>query len=167
MILTILSVLIVPNKLGIAYANERQKEPNAVIDRTDPPLIIKDITFKLGKDGKEIIAIHANRRFTPTVFALEEFPPRLVIDIKNINTLKRDLCLIQVDGKFIKQIRSHLHKDSKTLRVVLDNSPYYKYYKVDQIFYEGDNIYVFEVTGKGELCPTEKKGVEETEKMTE
>jgi hypothetical protein len=128
-------------------------------------LEIKDITFNLKKRGNEIVAIHANRSFKPTVFFIEEYPPRIVIDIKNVSIFRRNLNLIQVDGKLIKRIRCHLHKDTKTLRIVLDVSESNEYYnyKVKQFFFELNNVYVIEVIGKEKANPTEPQGLNHLE----
>jgi hypothetical protein len=151
----------------ILQPKQQQKETEAVIDRTKRPLMIKDITVKLEGGEKEIVAIYATRRFSPKVFALEGHSPRLVIDIKDINTFRRDRSRIPGIGEVIIQVRTHLHKDSKTLRVVLDLSPSHKHYEVSQIFYEADSVYAFEVVAKEEQIPKETKEGTEKGKVTE
>ena len=139
--------------------DKKQREPKLAINSINTPLEIKDITFNLKKRGKEIVAIYANRSFKPTVFAIEEYPPRIVIDIINISTFRRDLTLIPVNGKLIKRIRCYLHEDTQTLRIVLDASESNEYYKVNQFFFEGNKVYVLEVMGKEKESPTELKDV--------
>ena len=141
----------------ILQPDQQQRESEAVIDRTNRPLVIKDITVKLKRGEKEIVAIHANRRFTPKVFALEESPPRIVIDIKDIHTFRRDRSRIPGIGEVIIRVRTHLHKESNTLRVVLDLSASHKYYEVNQVFYEADNVYALEVVAKEKQISKEKK----------
>ena len=116
-----------------------------IVNDTHPPLVIKKVTYQLGKDRGEKVFIHANGKFSPMVFALEGENPKSVIDIKNVDTFRKDQSKILVNGELIKQIRTHLHEDSKTLRIVLDLSPDYKHYRVNQFFYESENIYSLEV----------------------
>ncbi len=107
-------------------------------------LIIKGITFKLEKGGKEIVLIYSNRYFEPTVFSLDGGNPRLVIDIKNVTNYKKDPSKISVNGALIKQIRTYFNPKSKTLRVVLDVHPSMNYI-ISQIFFKAENIYVVKV----------------------
>ena len=128
-----------------------------VLKSTDTPLVIKEITYQLGKDGKEKVFIHANGKFLPMVFAIEGENPKSVIDIKDVDTLKKDQSKIPVHGELIKQIRSHLHRDSNTLRIVLDLSPSHKNYRVNQIFYETENVYALEVEVEEEIKIKERE----------
>jgi hypothetical protein len=118
-------------------------------------LVITDITVELEEGSKESVLIHGNRRFTPTVFGLEEDPPRLVVDIRGVRRFTKGVSRIPVGGAFIKQIRINLHHGSQTLRVVLDHHPSPDRYGVRQIFYEGENIFVVEVTRKTEETTVE------------
>jgi hypothetical protein len=116
-------------------------------------LVITDITFELKEGSKERVLIHGNRRFTPTVFGLEEDPPRLVVDIRGVRRFAKGVSRIPVDGDFIRQIRINLHRGSQTLRVVLDHHPSSEQYGAGQIFYEDENIFALEVTRKTEEAP--------------
>ena len=113
-------------------------------DQTAVPLEIKDIQFKLKGDGKEVVYIYSNRDFVPSVFALNSGNPRLVIDIKDLPAYKQGPSKIVVNGRFIRQIRTHFHNKSKKLRVVLDHDPSMNYV-VSQIFFEAENVFVIEV----------------------
>jgi len=116
----------------------------AAEDQTAVPLEIKDIKFKLKGDGKEVVYIYSNRDFVPSVFALNGGNPRLVIDIKDLPAYKKGPSKIVVNGRFIRQIRTHFHDKSNTLRVVLDHDPSMNYV-INQIFFEAEKIYVIEV----------------------
>jgi len=131
-----------------------------ILKSTDTPLVIKEITYQLGKDRKEKVFIHSNGKLSPRVFALEGESPKSVIDIKDVDTFKKDQSEILVNGELIKQIRTHLHRDSKTLRIVLDLSPRHKNYRVNQIFYETENIYALEVEVEEEIKIKEKMAKE-------
>jgi len=139
--------------------DKQQRGSKLANNTTNTPLEIKDITFNLKKRGKEIVAIYANHSFKHTVFFLGGYPPRIVIDIRNVSIFRKNLDLIPVDGKLIKRIRCHFHKDTKTLRIVLDVSELNEHYEVNQFFFEGNNVYVIEVIGKEKANPTELKGI--------
>lgn len=108
------------------------------------PLIIKDITFKMEKGGKEIVLIYSNHYFEPTVFSIDEGNPRLVLDIKNVTNYKKGPSKIVANGTLIKQIRTYWNPKSKTLRVVLDLHPFPNYI-INQIFFKAENIYAVKV----------------------
>ncbi len=112
--------------------------------KEEVPLIIKDVTFKLEKGGKEIVLIYSNHYFEPTVFSLDGERPRLVIDIKNLTTYKKDPSKIVANGTLIKQVRTYFNSKSKTLRVVLDLHPFMNYI-VSQFFFKAENVYVVKV----------------------
>ena len=141
--------------------NESEKKTDA--EESEPPLVIKDITVRIEEGVKETVFIHSNRFIKPLVFALEGERPRSVIDIKDTITFRKDLSKIVVNGELIKQIRTHLYHESKTLRVVLDHYPS-KSYIVNQIFYKKENIYALEVVAKEE---TEQKEEQQPKEETE
>lgn len=114
---------------------------------------IRDITFLKAQKGKEIVFIHANEAFEPILFKLGGDPRRgedlrLVVDICNTDAVPQDLSTININGKWIKRIRSHLHEDLHKLRVVLDLEPSTKDYKTKQDFQDGENLFVLEITGE-------------------
>jgi len=113
-------------------------------EKPEIPLEIKDITFRLEKDGREKIFILSNRFFQPLVFAYEGERPRVVIDIKKTASYEKGISRIPVNGELIRQVRIHHHQKTKTLRIVLDCHPS-RNYEVDQLFYKPKNIYAIEV----------------------
>jgi hypothetical protein len=119
--------------------------PEEAIGKALPPLVINDITFELKKDGKEVVFVHSNRLFSPSIFALEGERPRLVVDIKNTGPFRKDLSKIALKGKLISEIRTHFHRDSETLRIVLDYCSSNKNYIVRQVSYGSQNIFALEV----------------------
>jgi hypothetical protein len=126
---------------------ETFKEPQKPVRKTEPRLVISDITFKLKSPGKETMWIQGNRFFAPSAFAIEEDKPRFVIDIKDTGPVKRELSRIAADGQFIEKVRTFYHKENRTLRVVLDLQPSKKY-RISQFFYQAQNIYAVEVEGE-------------------
>lgn len=144
--------------IASAYLIKSWDMKEDVLEGAASRLVIREITYQLGKHGKEKVFIHANGKFSPIVFALEEGVPKSVVDIKDVDAFIKDQPKIPVNGELIKQIRTHLHQDSKTLRVVLDLSPDYTHYRVNQVFFESENVYRLEVE------VDEKPGTKETEK---
>ncbi len=109
-----------------------------------PPLIIKDIQVQLEKGVKERVLVFFNRFIEPSAMALEGEKPRFVIDIRNTRSVRKGLNTIPVDGRFIKQIRTRHDANTGKFRMVLDLSPR-ENYKVNQTFFEAENMYVIEV----------------------
>ncbi|MFH0845324.1 MAG: DUF1566 domain-containing protein [Pseudomonadota bacterium] len=116
-------------------------------------LIIRDITFLKAQIGKEIVFIHANDAFDPILFTLEGDAShgeglRLIMDIPNTDMVRKDLSNINVNGKWIKRIRSHLHQGLHKFRVVLDLEPSTRAYKAKKDFQNRENLFVLEITGE-------------------
>jgi len=126
---------------------ESFKDLQSATKKTEPGLVISEITFKLKTPDKEAVWIQGNRLFTPSTFAIEEDKPRFVIDIKDGGPVKRELSRIVTGGKLIERIRTFYHQENRTLRVVLDLQPS-KSYRINQFFYPAQNIYAVEVEGK-------------------
>jgi len=124
--------------------SEGEKTTEApAIPSTSDALMVKRIDFKIEEDGGEKVFIAMNRFAVPEVMALEGKTPRIAIDIKNIASWDGKTA-VEVNGKMIKQIRTHLHKDSNKLRIVLDLDPNADY-SVNPTYYKSDNIYCIEV----------------------
>jgi hypothetical protein len=85
-----------------------------------PPtnIIVKSIKFNIEKD-REKVFVALNNYSIPKVLTLNGGRPRVVVDVKNVSSWK-GLSIIPVNGKLIKQIRTHFHHDAKKLRIVLD-----------------------------------------------
>ena len=143
-ILRIFVLTLILSSVFIFKTTNKAAAVQLVQKKKDVLLIIKDITFKLGKGGKEIVLIYSNQYFEPMVFSLDGERPRLVIDIKNLTTYKRGPSKIVANGTLIKQIRTYFNPKSKTLRVVLDHYPSMSYV-VTQIFFKADNVYAVQV----------------------
>ncbi len=138
-------------------SDKTQKKPRKT-EKNEKPNKIDNITFRLETKEKETVFIHSNRFYRPIVFGLEGERPRIVVDIKNTSYIRKGLSRILVNGKVIKQIRSHLHRDSNKLRVVLDLQPT-ESYKVTQTFYEASNSHILALGVEG------KKGAKRKEKL--
>ena len=95
------------SNIASAYLIKSWDMKEAVLEGAGFRLVIKEITYQLGRDGKEKVFIHANRKFSPILFALEEGVPKSVVDIKDVDAFIKDQSKILVNGELIKQIRIH------------------------------------------------------------
>ncbi len=125
--------------------SQREEKKNENISKNDkhkslPPnkIIIKNIKYKLNKNN-ETVFISFNTFISPAVFSLEGERPRIVMDIKNVNSWNGPF-KIPVKGKLIKRIRTYYYRKTGKLRIVLDLNPADNY-AVDQISYRAENIY--------------------------
>jgi ketosteroid isomerase-like protein len=105
-------------------------------------VIIKSIKFEAKKDRDKVF-IASNTFFVPEILTLEGDDPRIVIDIKPVSSWSGRSTTL-VEGNLIRQIRTHLHPDTKKLRIVLDLNPSENYF-INQIYYEKKNIYCIEI----------------------
>jgi ketosteroid isomerase-like protein len=105
-------------------------------------IIIKSIKFEPKKD-RENVFIVSNTFFVPEILTLEGDKPRIVIDIKPVSSWN-GRNRTPVKGNLIRQIRTHLHPDTKKLRIVLDLNPSENYF-INQVYYEKKHIYRIEV----------------------
>lgn len=112
--------------------------------KTLPPnkVTVKSIKVKTEKE-REKVFIALNNFSTPEILTLEGDRPRVVIDIKNVSSWSGKY-KTPVNGNLIKQIRTHLHRDTEKLRIVLDLNPSENYI-INQIYYQTENIYCIEV----------------------
>ncbi|MBA4397531.1 MAG: hypothetical protein C0394_09145 [Syntrophus sp. (in: bacteria)] len=119
--------------------------PSAPDSPKEPPLEIKNITVKFEPAGHEKIFIDFSRDVAPELFSIEGKAPRIVIDIKNVSSVRKGLTRIDVPGKLIRQIRSSLDHASRQLRIVVDLSPSISY-EVEPIFYKAEKIYMLDIS---------------------
>lgn len=131
---------------GIIHPQQPKKKSKAFIKKSESPLIIDDITFQIKKGIKEIVLIHANRSFAPSLrFAPEKAKPKIVIDIEKPVIFKPDKAIIVAKGEWIKTVQIQPSDNKSTLTIVL-NLKAYKDYRVSQTFYEPKGIYAVKVT---------------------
>jgi len=106
---------------------------------------VKNITFKLEDSGKEAIWIEFNRFYTPAIFAIPGKTARIVLDIANVSSFRKEWNAINVDGKIIKLIRCSFDPRTHMVRIVIDVEPSRDYY-VQPVFSEKENIYRLEMS---------------------
>ncbi|PKN60882.1 MAG: hypothetical protein CVU53_00780 [Deltaproteobacteria bacterium HGW-Deltaproteobacteria-11] len=122
-----------------------QETPTAPASRKEPPLEVKNIAVKFEPAGHEKVFIDFNRDVAPELFSIEGKDPRIVIDIKNVSSVRQGLTRINVRGKLIRQIRSSLDHASRQLRIVVDLSPSISY-EVEPTFYRAEKMYVLDIS---------------------
>ena len=101
-----------------AQAVDKAKRGNKIKALPPTKIIVKSIKFNIEKD-REKVFVALNNYSIPKVMTLNGGRPRVVVDVKNVSSWK-GLSIIPVNGKLIKQIRTHFHHDAKKLRIVLD-----------------------------------------------
>jgi hypothetical protein len=116
---------------------------------SDKPIIIqvKSIDFTIKKNGIDMVMISLNQPAAINLFALDHDAPKVVVDIQNVLEWKGSE-KIQVNGRCIKQLRIHLHKDQKKLRAVIDLVNPAKEYLVSPFYNENTNVYRLEIQEK-------------------
>ena len=118
-------------------------KPNITDSRDN--IIVKSIRFRIDKDRTEKVFIDLSRFYIPQIIALEGKKPRIAIDIPNVTSWSERNKTVPVKGRLIKRIRTHLHRDSATLRIVLDLDPE-KNFTANPIYYKAENIYCIAIT---------------------
>ncbi len=106
---------------------------------------MKSIKFKLDDSGKEAILIEFDRFYTPAIFAIEGKSARIVLDVANVSSFKKEWALINVGGKIIRRVRCSEDPRTHMVRIVLDVEPS-KNYHVQPVFSEKGNIYMLEIS---------------------
>jgi hypothetical protein len=119
-----------------------QREANA---RKEAPLMLRNISVKFGPEGHERVFIEFNREVTPEIFSIGGKDPRIVIDVKNVLSMRQGLKKVDVQGRLIRQVRSNLDYASRRLRIVVDLAPL-KNYDVEPVFYRAEKIYMVDIT---------------------
>jgi hypothetical protein len=127
--------------------NGRVSEKTAVApaDQEKQPLTLKNITFKFEPAGHEKVFIDFNRDVIPEIFSIEGNDPRIVLDLKNVRSVRQGLTRIKVQGKLIRQIRSALDRQSHRLRIVVDLAAS-KSYDVEPAYYKAEKMYVLDIS---------------------
>jgi hypothetical protein len=109
------------------------------------PVDVKNISFKITEDGKEILSIEFDRFYMPAMTTVQGEAPRIILSIPDILALKKDWMISNTGGKFVREIRSSLDPQTRVVRIVLHMKPS-KDYSVNPAFYEKENIYSLEIS---------------------
>ena len=87
------------------------------------PLIVKNIIFTPDKTRGDRITLLCNQSCAPELYSLEGKNPRVVMDMKGVSLIQTKARNVNIGGRLVKRIRSHLNKQTSILRVVLDMEP--------------------------------------------
>ncbi|MBN2059780.1 MAG: AMIN domain-containing protein [Deltaproteobacteria bacterium] len=104
---------------------------------------IREIRFEALSGGEEKVLFVMKGDGKRELFALEGFPPRIVLDFFSAEIADKVHKRIDINGKIIKTIRVGKHEDSEPrVRVVLDLAARKEHdYEVQPISYNDVNIY--------------------------
>lgn len=117
----------------------------AANSRKEAPLMLRNISVKFGPAGHEKVFVEFNRDVTPETSSIGGKNPRIVIDIKNVLSLRQGLKKIDVQGKLVRQIRSNLDHASRQLRIVVDLA-LSRNYDVEPVFSKAEKIYMLDIS---------------------
>ena len=106
---------------------------------------VKNITFKVAEDGKELLLIEFDRYYTPTLFGINGQDPIIILEIKNVSLLREELAAINTGGNFIRLIRSSMDPQTRSALIVLNMAPEKNYF-VHPTFYKKENMYSLEIS---------------------
>jgi uncharacterized protein YgiM (DUF1202 family) len=142
----------VSNSSGpIASEEKSAKEtPLKYVEMESPPIDVMNITFKSAGNGQELLFVEFDRFYTPTISGIEGKEPRIILEIKNVSSLREDLAIINTGGNFIQQIRSSMDSQTRVALIVLDMVPEKDYF-VTQTFYKKENLYSLAISEKKEI----------------
>jgi len=99
----------------------KQTPPAAPTPPAVSGVTITGIQFQLSP-VEETVIIELTPYAVPSIFSLNGESPRVVIDFRGVHTWAGKPSST-VDGRFIRSIRTHFHKNLAKLRIVLDLQP--------------------------------------------
>lgn len=106
-------------------------------------LRVDAIYFQKPTPETEKICVQFSDSLVPDVFPLEGDRPRIVLDIEGISDWYGNE-EIPTDGRFVQQVRTHLHRETETLRIVIDLDPELDF-TANPIYYDQENLYCLEI----------------------
>ena len=109
-----------PKSVAETPDSEKKRETDSAESSQNLNVDVKNISFKISNNGNESIFIEFNRFYTPAISSIEGKEPRIVLDIENVSSFKKEWAVIKVEGKYIKQIRSSVDYKTRKARIVLD-----------------------------------------------
>lgn len=126
-------------RIGSPPSDERAKSAQNKASK----IIGKKIELQIGEKGIDRLYIDLNHYTTPVVLVLGGAAPKVAIHIMNVSFWD-GRPEIPVNGKIIKQVRSKLHYNSETLRILLDLDPDINY--AIKSYHESKRTYCVEVS---------------------
>ncbi len=136
-----------PNSTGSTVPEEKSSAaaPLQKMETDGLAVGVKNITFKVAEDGKELLLIEFDRYYTPTVFGIQGQDPIIILEIKNVSLLREELAAINTGGNFIRLVRSSMDPQTRSALIVLNMAPE-KNYSVRPAFYKNESMYSLEIS---------------------
>lgn len=106
---------------------------------------VKSIRFKVTADGKESVLVEFNRFYMPAIYYVEGKEPKIILDITNTTSIRKEWLEMKVQGQMIRRVRATSIPAGSILRLALDMDPA-KNYNTNPILYRSDNTYAVEVS---------------------
>jgi len=126
-------------KIGPPPSDKRPKSARNKASK----IIGKKIELQIGEKGVDRLYIDLNHYSTPVVLVLGGAAPKVAVHIMNVSSWD-GRPEIPVNGKIVKQVRSKLHYNSETLRILLDLDPDINY--TIKSYQESKRTYCVEVS---------------------
>lgn len=114
---------------------------------------VKSIRFKVTAEGKESILVEFNRFYMPAIYYVEGPAPKIIMDITNTKSIRKEWTEMKVQGTMIKRVRATAIPAGSILRIALDMDPS-RNYNANPILYRNDNTYAVEVSDVSAVKPS-------------
>ncbi len=124
-----------------ADAQAREEEPAPSAPPGSEGKQVESVRVDVSGRGEEKLIIKLNGFYPPETYVLEEGIPKVVCDFTNVTLARGVEPQIEVNGTFIRQVRTERLNNDGALRVIVELVPE-KDYEVEQIFFKGENLYV-------------------------
>jgi hypothetical protein len=143
-------------RAGHATDTEGRAAEKTLMEKSKPQdsgsPVVRNITFKMAANGKELLFIEFNRFCAPAISKSEGKEPRIILEIKNTSPLRVDWASIHAGGRYIRHIFSNFDPRTRAALIVLDMAPG-KDYDVHQKFYQKENLFSLEISETVEALP--------------
>jgi hypothetical protein len=139
-----------PGKEGEAASTAGTK-PKTGGDAVD--VEVKSIRFKVTAEGKESVLVEFNRFYMPAIYYVEGKEPKIILDITNTTSIRKEWLEMKVQGQMIRRVRATSIPAGGILRLALDMDPT-KNYNANPILYRSDNTYAVEVSDVSAAAPS-------------
>jgi len=141
------TVLVAPPVKEEPKPEPAQPVAQSTDDSGKPKLL--EVSFDDSSNKGEMVLFRLNDFYPPTVSAIQKDTPRVLCDFMAMELGPDVQPTILAKGKYIERIRTAIHHDPESVRVVLDLSPD-RDYDLQQVFFRNDNLFVLIVN---ELAP--------------
>lgn len=136
---------VTPGSPAAAPGDEKAAGKGSAALERKPDIEVKNIRFRIEHDGKEAVFIEFNRFYTPALSSIEGETPRIVLDLENVSSFKKEWAVIHAGGRLVRQIRSSMDYEKRKARIVLDMEPSRAYF-VQPLFSEREHIFSLQIS---------------------